>query len=532
MARFATLVTLSLFAMLLAVGREGAFAQTSSCVATGPDIACTQQGAVRGVAEGDMLTFKGIPYARPPVGPLRWKPTEPAEAWSGIREASRFGAICPQIIAKEVKGDEDCLTLNVWRPRVAPAQPLPVMVWLTGGGNHGLSGMGSSSFGGLRYSGENFVPQGVVFVSYNLRLGVLGFLAHPALDAERPEKISGNYGSLDQVAMLKWLKANIAAFGGDPNKIFLFGTSAGGGNICALMTSPLTSGLIHGVAMQSSVPNGCEIQTLDDARKGTGARVATALGCSSAGDVAACLRGKSTAELVSAVPGTFTVLPRIYGPNVDGHVFVDEPLNLIKEGRYPTMPVIIGNTSQETLGWADTAGAVTDETTYNAAIDKVFGPAAREKILAAYPSSAYPSPRLAFMHVTTDAEFTCQSRRVARALAARQKDGVYRYLFTQAQENDPGLKTGGVAHTIEHAFLFPGGYKPTETEASVQHQMIGYWTRMARTGNPNGGNDPAWPTATPDNGAFLEIGAKTGASSSADAKCDFWDTIPFPWPHL
>jgi para-nitrobenzyl esterase len=300
--------------LLLAMTSASASAQAPSCPARDPDIVCTQQGAVRGVAEGDMLVFKGIPYARPPVGPLRWKPTEAAEPWSGVRDGGNFGAICPQIIGPDVKGDEDCLTVNVCRPRVRPAQALPVMVWLTGGGNHSLSGQGSANFGGLSYSGEKFIPQGVVFVSYNLRLGVLGFLAHPALDAERPEKISGNYGSLDQIAMLRWLKANIAAFGGDPNKVFLFGTSAGGGNICALVTSPLTRGLIHGVAMQSSVPSGCEIQTLDDARKGTGARVATAVGCNTATDVAGCLRGKSVVDIVSAVPGTFTVLPRIYGP--------------------------------------------------------------------------------------------------------------------------------------------------------------------------------------------------------------------------
>src|SRR5947209_1861953 len=306
---------------------SNASAQTAGCMASDPDTVCTAQGAVRGFTEGDMLAFKGIPYARPPVGPLRWKPPEVADAWSGVRDGSRFGAICPQLIGQEVRGEEDCLTLNVWRPLAKPAQPLPVMVWLTGGGNHSLSGQGSAGFGGLTYSGERFVPQGVVFVSYNLRLGVLGFLAQPALDAERLEKISGNYGSLDQIAMLRWLKANIAAFGGDPNRIFLFGTSAGGGNICALMTSPLTQGLIHGVAMQSSVPMGCEIQTLHDARNGTGAKVAKSTGCDNKeSDVAACLRGKSVAELVPAVPGTFTVLPRLYGPNVDGTIFPEQPL--------------------------------------------------------------------------------------------------------------------------------------------------------------------------------------------------------------
>ena len=277
-----------LIAILFLVGclRPLESQRAAGCLEIDPDIACTEQGAVRGVAEGEMLAFKGIPYARPPIGALRWRPPEAAERWEGVRDGSRYGSMCPQIVAKEVRGEEDCLYLNVWRPREKPTLPLPVMVWLTGGGNHSASGEGVGSFGGLTYSGEKLVPHGVVFVSYNLRLGVLGFLAHPSLDAERPEKISGNYGSLDQIAMLRWLKRNIAAFGGDADKVFLFGTSAGGGNICALMTSPLTRGLIHGVSMQSSVPTGCEIQTLAD-------KVVTAVGCDTATDIAACLRGKS-----------------------------------------------------------------------------------------------------------------------------------------------------------------------------------------------------------------------------------------------
>jgi para-nitrobenzyl esterase len=442
--------------------------------------------------------------------------------------------MCPQIIGNEVKGEEDCLYVNVWRPRTASASTLPVMVWLTGGGNHSLSGEGSPAFGGVAYNGATLVPQDVVFVSYNLRLGVLGFLAHPAFDAERPEKISGNYGSLDQIAMLRWLKANIAVFGGDPNKIFLFGTSAGGGNICALLTSPLTRGLIHGVAMQSSVPMGCEIQTLADAEAGTGRKVAAATGCDKAADVAMCLRGKSVTEIVSAVPGTFTVLPRLYGPNMDGKIFPEQPLNLIAEGKYPPMPVIIGNTSEETVPWANSAGQVSDDASYGAAIEKVFGPAARDHILAAYPADAFTSPRAAFVQLTTDAEFTCQSRRVARAISRVQKQSVYRYVFTHTQENsDPTMKAA--AHTIEHAFLFPGrgGYQPSEADRAIQRQMIGYWSRMAKSGDPNGGNDPQWPTVTPGNDSYLEINANTSAKNGPKtAKCDLWDTVTFPWPHL
>jgi para-nitrobenzyl esterase len=452
-----------------------------------------------------------------------------------VRDASRFGSICPQMVAGEVKGDEDCLTINVWRPADPSARALPVMAWLTGGGNHSLSGAGSGGFGGVVYNGEQLVPEGVVFVSYNPRLGALGFLAHAALDAERPEKVSGNYGSLDQVAMLKWINRNIAAFGGDPSRVFLFGTSAGGGNICALLTSPLTRGLIHGVAMQSSVPAGCEIPTLADAKNGTGQRVVAALGCDKAPDVAACLRGKSPAEIVSAAPGTFSVLPRLFGPNVDGVVFPDQPIKLIAEKRYPAMPVIIGSTAAETDGWADTAGRITDESTLAAAIDKVFGASARDKILAVYPPSTFATPRAAFGRMTTDAQFTCVSRRVARTLAKAQREPVHRYFFNHSLDNDPDLKKLGATHTIEHPFFFAwqGKYRPSETDLALQRKMIGYWTRMAKTGNPAGGDDPEWPAATAERDAYLEIGAVTAAKSGdGNAHCDFWDGVPLLWPHI
>ena len=521
-------------AVLIALS-PSSFAQRTGCEANADNIVCTEHGAVRGIIEGDTLAFKGIPYAEPPVGQLRWKPPQPVIPWQGMRDASQYAPICPQLVERDVRGNEDCLYVNVWRPREQPDKPLPVMIWLTGGGNHSLSGQGSAGFGGVVYNGEQVVPEGVVFVSYNLRLGALGFLAHPALDAERPEKISGNYGSLDQVAMLEWVHRNIASFGGDPSRVFLFGTSAGGGNICALMTSPRTRGLFHGVAMQSSVPAGCEIQTMADAENGTGARVAKALGCDRDADVAACLRSKSMSEVVSAVPGNFSVLPRAYGPNVDGHLFPDQPINLIRQRRYPAIPVIIGNTSEETLGWADTAGQVVDDASYGAAVDKVFGAGARDRILALYPASAYPSPRRAFAEVTTDAEFTCKSRRVARALAEAQKEPVYRYFFNQSLENDAKQKALGAAHTVEHPFLFSwkGSYRPSETDRAVQRQLVNYWTRMAKTGDPNGANDPHWPAVSPNGDEYLEIGAATGAKMGpAEAHCAFWDTVPLLWPHI
>jgi para-nitrobenzyl esterase len=507
-----------------------ALAQTSGCIGSS-DVACTEQGAIRGAVQGATMAFKGIPYAAPPVGPLRWKPPAPAARWDGLRDGSRFGAMCPQIVGDEVKGDEDCLYINVWRPREKLDRPLPVMVWLHGGGNHTRSGEGSADFGGVGYNGEQLVPQGVVFVSVNSRLGVLGFLSHAALSAEHPEKISGNYGSLDQIAVLQWIKRNIAAYGGDPSHVFLFGTSAGGGNTCALITSPLTRGLVHGAAMESSVPAGCEIKTLAEDENDTGRRVAKAAGCDTAPDVAACLRGKTATEIVKAVPGTFSVFPRIYGPNMDGHVFPEQPIKIIAAQRHPAMPIIVGNTAHETWSWSS---AVTDEASYTAAIEKAFGASARDRILKLYPVNAYSSARAAFAQVTTDAEFTCTSRRVARTFSKAQREPVFRYIFDHTLENDPQLKSLGAIHTLEHAFLFAwqGRYRPTDTDLVVQRRIVGYWTRLARTGNPNGAGDPDWP-AQSGNDVYFEFGANAVAKTGpAAANCDFWDGVPMLWPHL
>jgi para-nitrobenzyl esterase len=527
-------IALFLLALLLPTGAGAA--PPASCPSS-ELIACTQSGALRGTDEHDVIAFKGIPYAKPPVGTLRWRPPLELASWQGVREAAEYGPICPQIVDKEVVGDEDCLTLNVWKPKGRTQPLLPVMVWLTGGGNHAYSGRGTPGFGGVTYDGKLLAPEGVVFVSFNARLGVLGYLAHPALDSERKEHVSGNYGNLDQIAMLRWLQRNIDAFGGDPKRVFLFGTSAGGGNICALMTSPLARDLFHAASMQSSVPTGCEIQTLADAEQGTGKRVVDAVGCTDAHDVSACLRGKTVKEIVAAVPGTFGVLPRIYGPNMDGYVFPDQPLKRIARGQHQAMPVIIGNTAEETMQFVDAAGPVTDEASYAAAVEKVFGAKNRDPILAIYPARGFATPRAGFVKLTTDAEFTCQSRRVARTLQGAQNQKVYRYRFSHLLGQDPEQKARGATHTIEHAFLFAwhGTYKPGPLDAAIQSEMVGYWTQMAKTGDPNVGpfHLAQWPAFTPKNDAFVDIGGHGDwQTGPADAHCDFWDGVTLPWPHL
>jgi para-nitrobenzyl esterase len=530
------LIRIALAAILAAtsVGTLADAAATSDCSATGTNVACTAQGAVHGVEEAGTIAFKDIPYARPPVGALRWRPPEAPRSWKGVRDGSRFGPICPQMVGTTVQGSEDCLSLNVWRPVTLPAQKLPVMVWLHGGGNYQLSGQGTTSFDHVAYDGHALVPHGVVFVSYNLRLGALGFLTHPALDAENPEHVSGNYGSQDQIAMLHWIHDNIAQFGGDPNRVFLFGTSAGGGNICALMTSPLTKGLIHGVAMESSVPSGCELTTHAQAEARTGAAVPHLLGCDVAPDVAACLRSKTPQEIVGVLPGKFTVMSRDFGPNVGGHVFPEQPYKAIAEHGAPVKAAIIGNTARETWQWADSAGVVKDAASYAAAIDTVFGSDVRPRIIAQYPLSDYPSPRAAFTQVTTDALFTCQSVRVAHELTQAGAT-VYRYLYDHVTANDPEMKALGPVHTAEHQFFFnwEGSYTPAPSDLALQRQMLGYWTRMATDLNPNAPGAVTWPATTRDRNTYLDFGETVSVQDGpTSAHCGFWDSVALPSPHM
>jgi para-nitrobenzyl esterase len=511
----------------LAVGAAGALAAQEPCV-TASIVVCTESGAVRGMIVDDVRTFVGIPYAKPPVGELRFRPPQRADTWQGVRSAEQVGSMCPQIRSGSVVGNEDCLTLNIWTAAGSTDQRLPVMVWLTGGGNHGSSG--GSYDGSLMAWRSN-----VVFVTYNPRLGVLGFMAHPALDRERSEGVSGNYGTLDQIAMLGWLQRNIQEFGGDPDQVFLFGTSAGGGNICALLTSPLARGLFHGASMQSSVPTGCELPRLSDVQRRTGARVAATIGCADVADVADCLRDLTVDELVSAVPGITNLFPRWYGPNVDGLVIREQPIAAIRGGRHSPMPVIIGTNLNETRGWLNAADPVTDAATYAEALTQVFGAGAVGPILARYPSGAFSTPHLAMEAATTDAYFNCQTRRVARAITGAQDAPVYRYLFTHAMETNAATSARGAGHTAEHRFFFPdlAGGQASPAEVDLQDSMVRYWSRMVHTGNPNGVGNIAWQRYEIATDPYLELSTETRPQSNLNGSlCDFWDGMQLPWPHL
>ena len=507
---------------------EAPRAQPAACVSS-ETVVCLATGGVRGAVEADVVSFRGIPYAEPPLDSLRWRPPQPAKAWTGVRDATVFGPVCPQLSGGDVIGDEDCLRLNVWTPRERTGRARPVMVYLTGGGNFGQSGKGG---GGANFVGTRLVPEGVVLVTVNIRLGALGFLSLPALDAESERHVSGNYGSQDHIAMLRWVQQHIRAFGGDPDRVFLFGTSAGGASVCGLMTSPLARGLFHAAAMESSVPTGCEFQTRAQAQDRTGARLVAATGCDHRTDAAVCLRKKSPKDLVTALRAVTDLFPRTYGPIVDGYVFPDQPIKRLAAGQRERMPLIIGNNLEEAASWVDSLGPLTDGDTYRAALERVLGADLRDRVVAQYPLSRFSTPREALVRAMTDALFTCATRRVTRAVMQGGGGPVYRYLFTYHHENAPA---NAVGHSVEMPFLFQSwtDYKAGPGDRAVSEHMIGFWTRLAKTGNPTSGASEAWTPVSAKESPYLRIDARFAMMpGDADAKCDFWDSVALPSPHL
>lgn len=505
---------------ITAVGAP-ASAQSDGCVPAA-DLVCTELGAVRGLIDGAVVSFRGIPYAQPPTGALRWRPPQPPTPWVGTRDGSRFGSVCPQLDGDNVTGSEDCLFVNVWTPVNRTASLLPVMVYLTGGGNHGQSGQGG---GGANFVGTRLTREGVILVTVNIRLGALGFLTHPALDAESDRRVSGNYGTQDHLAMLRWVQRNLRAFGGDPSKVLLFGTSAGGASICGLLTSPLAAGLFHGVAMESSVPTGCEYQTKTLAQSRTGATLATALGCADA----LCLRSKSPREILLALRPNMNLFPRAYGPVVDGYVFPEQPMARIRAGLAAKVPVLMGNNLEEAASWVDQIGSLEGPDGYERALERLFGTPLARRVAVEYPVSGYASPRAAIVRAATDGLFTCMTKRVTTALATTSAAPVFRYLFTYTPEQ---AKERFVGHSIEMPFLYQSwsAYAPTAKDVEVSERMIGMWTALAKTGRP--GTQP-WHPVTASSSPYLEIsGTLQEKIGEADSHCGFWESVNLPTPHL
>ncbi len=491
--------------------------------------AMTLGGPVMGNPSGATCAYEGIPYAAPPTGDLRWKPPQPAAPWTAPRP-SALASVCPQDASSfgDASMTEDCLYLNVWKPAVAAPSDAgsgaPVMVFVHGGSFE----YGSGSY--PLYDGTHLAATTKnLVVTLNYRLGALGFLSNPALRAEDPSFPSaGNYGILDQVAALQWVKANIQAFGGDPSNVTLFGESAGGTSMLVHLASPKSAGLFQRMIIESAyAPNHEGAGPQVDADQ-IGASFATALGCTGS-SVLACLRGESVADVLMAGDSLAnTDLAFNWFPVVDGFVLPDFPVKLIKAGTFNQVPTLLGTNKNEATVLVLLGSLPTDATTYEEYANVTF-PGNGAAVVAEYPISAYGgSYATAAAQALTDGAFICPARTVARAIVAAGAPA-FRYDFVHAiQYIIPNL---GAFHGSELEFVFGNpldvGLPLTPAELPLSAAMMGYWGAMAATGAPNGGGRPMWPayqmSTEPDMVLDLTLSTETELEEQA---CDFWDGLP------
>jgi para-nitrobenzyl esterase len=460
----------------------------------------TQYGPVLGVSADSSRVFRSIPYARAPVGALRFASPEPPEPWQ--EPPAGEPVACPQLGAEgALVGTEDCLQLDVWTPLQARSRPLPAMVWIHGGGFTAGSG----------YLADALLPaRDVLVVAINYRLGALGFLAHPALNEESAGS-SGNYAIEDQRFALEWVRDNIAAFGGDPARVTIFGESAGGSAVCAHLWSPRSAGLFHRAILQSGALCGRQSRTLAQG-EAQGERLAEAVGCSGAPDVADCLRALDPAVLLSALQvRTPTSEGAVWGPVVDGQVFERDLPQALAEGDFNRVPTIVGSNAQEGLGFLPGLEALTAEEYAERVRSSPFYGEHADALLAAYPAADFATPQLALAALIGHRVFNCPARRTARAIAAAG-ERAYLYLFAQA----PAFHAG------ELAYLFGVGFSPSEQRISAA--IKDYWTRFAATGDPNLAALPQWPRYEAEADPHLVIADPIHADSGLlGRECDVWD---------
>jgi para-nitrobenzyl esterase len=489
-------------------------------------------GDVQGQVNGGTREFLGIPFAAPPVGPLRWRPPAPVVPWQGVRQATAFGGACAQLSSIQGPGssNEDCLYLNIWTPDPAPKKPRPVMVWFHGGGNQQGSASDAVPFPGvpgLFYDGRTLAEErDVVVVTTNYRLNLFGFFAHAGLAGEDPANPrAGDQGLLDQRAALEWVRANIAAFGGNPRKVTIFGESAGSQDVCLHVASPGSRGLFHRAISESG---GCTTRTATAAEgAATAAAFAAAVGCSGTADDLACLRQVSVDTLLAHLPqGGGTVVPSFtFQPVVDGGFLPDQPRALYDAGNYAKVPYLLGSNADEGTLFFLGVPPVTTDAEYMAALQARYGARAAD-VAAVYPASSFPTPQDALVRAFGDQILVCSTYDTARRAAA---GGAPAFLYNFSRIIPiPILQLVGLHafHGSEIVYVFGSITPPSPEDATVGQTMRGYWTRFARRGNPNGSGALKWPRyrARTDRRIDLDV-TPSVLTGFRRRECEFWWSV-------
>jgi para-nitrobenzyl esterase len=552
---------------LLAVGCSSS-SGTSTAASNATCQATIGQGALSGKLAGATCEYLGVPYAAPPTGSLRFAPPQPASGWSGTRDATSYGPSCFQ--ASNVLGagstppSEDCLSVNVFTPQGAPAQPLPVMVFIYGG----AFTSGSSSL----YDGQALSERGpVVVVTMNYRLGALGFLALPQLDSERAGAPSGSDGIRDQQLALKWVQDNVGLFHGDKNNVTVFGESAGSMSTCIHLVSPESQGLASRYIMESGACVGkapllnskaqaysigqalaasiCAPNAVAALGADAGALIGSTVADASADDLMKCLRAEDPMTLMTWAPpagfmssGVSSLLGGLLGPPFaptvegPGGVLPDMPANLIAAGKFNTKAQVLAGTNKNEWGLfvelAQLEGGsaasmlnITSTAQLNAGIEQIFGSTQGAMVEAQYPSTDATAGQV-FVDLVTDYAFRCPTRDLAQTTMAQ---GVSTYYLDS-------YEVGEAYHSFELVPLFePTGLTilgATDPSAGFKQEMLGYWAQFAATGNPNApsGAAPQWPGYTASGDMYMELLDPTPMANAnlRKAQCDFWDSFTAP----
>jgi para-nitrobenzyl esterase len=472
--------------------------------------AMVESGRLRGIAGNNPIftVFKGVPYAKPPIGDLRWKTPQPAPLWKSVKIADTYGPIAPQ--ARHPEGSlyqkeffqysedmsEDCLYLNIWTPAIGVDEKLPVLFWIHGGGYSG--GYGSEP----EFDGEGFCRRGVILVTFNYRLGALGFMAHPALSAESANNVSGNYGHLDQIAALKWVRRNIGAFGGDAGNITLCGQSAGAMSVQALICSPLTRGDVSRAILQSGGgirPFGRELCAAKIQAEQVGQAFMESFKCSSLEE----FRAVPAEKIVAAQTPEMR-----FASNVDQYVLTDDPCEMLLKNEYCDIPYLIGNTSEEM-----TVPFEPNQAAFIESARKVYGGHSDEYLSI----------------VKTDDDIIRVSNMASSLLVANhafaeliEKQGrspTFVYYFDRQLPGDDHL---GAFHSAELWYEFQTLYncwRPfTGVDFDLSNSIAGYWANFAKNGNPNGEGLPQWIAYTKKQPLSMEFGAEIGMTEIKETK--------------